>query len=394
MEILSVAELAFIQKNIDTNLPKLLFSAEFQKLQRPHFIAEQIAGRQKIKQKLPLWYQNLNLLLPPSINLEQCSAQLCAQYKAQLMHGLQFIDITGGFGVDFHFCAAQFTTATYLEQNVDLQQIAAHNSSILGQKNCKYIIADALIFLKNKQNYAWLLADPARRDTHGHKTSLWEQCHPNMAQHIEFLLSKAQNILIKASPMLDISLAIKQLPAQCISVHVLSIQNEVKELLFHVVAGQNNSNYTITAAELGKNNPFKHTFTPEAENKSILAIGPVQKYIYEPAAALLKAGAFKHIAATFGLAKLQQHTHLYTGPSLLPNFPGRAFEVVAEIPIDNKKLQAIIGSPKAELTVRNLPLKTEALRCKLGLKEGGEYHIFGCTNYLNEKVLIISKKNK
>jgi hypothetical protein len=390
---LSTDEKQYIAQNLGQKIENLLLNKKATAMPRYHFLVEQIAGRQKIKDKIPSWFANDNLLLPAKLSVEQCSSELTAMFKTQLLRGHSLLDMTGGYGVDFLHLAANFPEAQYLEQNPELCQLAQHNANILGLKHCQITEADSQSFLQDTQQaYSCIYIDPARRNHNGQKVYSFEQCNPNVVELYPLLRSKAQHILIKAAPLLDISLALKQLP-HCSQVYVVQVNNEVKELLFYINTAHSHTTVTITAVELLPSKAFSYTSQPTTEKTLAINPSPVQQYLYEPAAAVLKAGAFKSVAQHFGLNKLHEHTHLYSSQFLADFFPGKVFEVLAQIKPDTNELRKLLPNLKANLTLRNYPGTAIALKNKLGLADGGEHHIFAITNNLNQKVLLITKKN-
>lgn len=245
---------------------------------------------------------------------------------------------------------------------------------------------------QTQETFDWIYLDPARRDEANKKLVLLENCEPNILFIKELLLTKAQNVLLKASPMLDIELAIRQLK-NIQKVWVLAAEGEVKEVLFYM-SKEENPNPEIVAVQLAKN-PKENTqylFNKDAEQGLSVVLSSPMRYLYEPHAALLKAGAFKGIARHFSLAKLHAHSHLYTSEKLVSNFMGRTFEVLGICKLDKKELMALVPNKQANVTTRNFPLTVAEIRKKTGLTEGGDTYIFATTLANEQKVLVVCRK--
>lgn len=385
--ILTNSEKDFIKANISENVEKLLLSSKTKGLANAKFIVEQIKARQKIKTKLPTWHTNFDLIMPKSISVEQSSSEITAQYKSELFSGNIVLDLTGGFGVDFFAFCKPFQKAIYIEQNLELAAITQQNAKVLGLNNASFHTGNSIDFLRDYEgNFDIIYLDPARRDSLGGKVFSLEDCEPNILNIKLLLFEKTNTILLKCSPMLDISLAIKQLE-NVAEVHVISVENEVKELLFVLKKECVKVEFT-KVVNFRKDKIDTLAFVDEMEASLNFNISKPLKYIYEPNAGLMKAGVFKSISAKFKLPKLHQNTHLYTSNELLEYFPGRIFEVKNILKIDKKEIKAKIPLMKANLAIRNFNDTVVNLKKKLGLVDGGNEYLFACTNNLNEKIIL------
>jgi 16S rRNA G966 N2-methylase RsmD len=376
----------FIADNIDAKIENLLLKNKAKQPENIKILAEQILARQKIKQKLPNWYNNLSLLLPHFISVEQSSSEITANYKAQLISGQILIDLTGGMGIDCLAMSERFDNATYIERNAELKEITEFNFSQLGIKNVTFKSDDSIEFLEQiNSKVDWIYLDPARRSSSGQKVILLENCEPNILAIKDLILAKTTNVLLKCSPMLDINLAIKQLETVQ-EVHIIVVDNEVKELLFHLNKTPN-TNIKIKVVNLSKKGNSEFEFYANEEAEYIESIGPLQRYLFEPNAGIMKAGAFKSISKTFNCTHLHPNTHLYTANNLIDNFPGRSFEIIRILKASKTDIKKA-GLTKANLSVRNFPGTVEEIKKKLGLKDGGNDYLFACTNHLNEKIIL------
>lgn len=350
----------------------------------------QIEARQLLKKKVPSWSENDDLLFPVHLSVEQCSSELTAKYKANLLKGNTFVDLTGGLGVDSHFISQHFKKSDYVEMKPELCDLAKHNFAVLNDEiNVNNDTAEN--YLNRCTPFDCIFLDPARRDQYGRKTVSIADCTPNVVDLQEVLLQKAQTMMLKLSPMLDISKALGEL--RCVKeVHVVAVANECKELVIILENGFSGSVH-FTCVNLSTDQPLvSYTMEEENESQLLLADG-VSKYLYEPNAALMKAGCFKLLAQRFGVSKLHKNSNLYTSEDLVSEFPGRIFEVESWAPYNKKVKQVLLSDVvKASLATRNFPLSVAELRKTLKLVDGDEVFLFATTLKGDEKVLIRTKK--
>ncbi len=355
------------------------------------FALRQIAGRQKVKHKIPSFYQNPLFQYPAQLSLEQSSSEITARYKAQLCSGHSMVDLTGGFGIDMAFMAPQFEKTYYVERQTELCDIAAHNFGILGLSHITVFNRDAVDFLQEMPEVDLIFLDPARRGHGGQKVFRLADCEPDVSALKSTLLAKAPKVMIKLSPMLDISQLQKEL-THISEIHILSVDNECKELIA-IMERNFEGNTQIITQNFAKDSPQTFSFGNEDESNAMPQFAShCGKYLYEPNASVMKAGAFKLVAAHFDLQKLHPHTHLYTSDECKTNFPGRIFEIVKLSGHSKQELKNLKSEyPKANIAVRNYPDSVEILRKKTGIKDGGDDYIFAC-KMLDEKYYIISTK--
>ena len=333
---------------------------------------QQVEGRERTADKLPSFAAIDEWWYPVRLSCEQCSSELAARYKAALVESQKskeerhFADLTGGYGVDTYFLSEQFTHTDYVEQNAELCRIASHNFS---NKPITIHNSTAEEFLKTAGQYDLIFLDPARRDSHGGKVFRIEDCTPDVVELLPDLLQHSKRLMIKLSPMLDLTRAVTALSQVNWDIHVVAIKNEVKEVL--LLSGGTGQ---ITAIDLAKKEQA-FVFTREEELKTTslpLREGlEVGSFLYEPNTAILKAGGYKLIAQRFGLQKLDINTHLYTSDTLVPDFPGRVFKA---LPF---REGLGLGS-QANVLTRNYPLTPDQLKKKLHLRDGGTDYVIGC----------------
>jgi len=350
----------------------------------------QITGRKIAKEKIPSWYANDNIIYPKHLSMEQCSSEQTALFKASLCGGESMADLTGGLGVDCFFLAHGFNNAVYVEQQLELAEIAVHNFKILGQ-DIKVVNEDAVSYLSSMPPVNLIYVDPARRDSTGRKTVLIEDCTPNILDMESLLEEKSKQVMIKLSPMLDITLAVKSVKSVS-DVYIISANNECKELLF--IKKGNTGKTLYHCVNIQNSNTDTYTFYKEDEDTiSLNYTTKIAKYLYEPNASILKAGAYKSIAKAYSLDKLHPSSHLYTSEILYEDFPGRKFVVDNICSLNKKDMKEYLSDiEQANITTRNFPLSVQEIRKKTGLKDGGDIYIFATTLADDRKVLLICHK--
>ena len=391
---LSREETIFIQAHMQDEVSQLMLRANQFKGFDIKKLAGQIQSRQKALKKLPEWSANPELVFPPALSVEQSSSEGTARYKASLVSGKQLIDITGGMGVDCFYMSQRFQNVQYFEQQEAVAATASWNFKHLGANNIHVTAHNSLEGLANDKFTAdWIYADPARRNANREKVVLLSDCTPDIVPHLDLLFEIAPNILLKTSPILDIDLAAKSL-RNLKEVHVIGYEGECKELLFVLQKGYDNQAFDIKIRIVdGYGNALhKLDFNREMERDAPVPYSEPLQYLYEPHAAVLKAGAFKTICPVFLFAKIATNSQLYTSQHLETAFPGRAFQVVAVCKPDMRDIAKHLDGDKANITVRNFPVKSEELRKKWKLKDGGAFYLFATTLSDNTKVVIVTKK--
>ena len=357
------------------------------------FAVTQIAGRQIAAVKLPSWAAQSDLLYPRHLSMEQCSSEATALYKSGLVLGDTFADLTGGFGVDCSFLSRRFRRSHYVERQSELCDLARHNFPLLGL-DIEVHHQDGVSFLQQMQPVDCIYLDPARRDGHGGKTVAISDCEPDLCQLEELLVRKARTVLVKLSPMLDLSLALKELH-YVREVHIVSVQSECKELLLLLSKDALVSEVPVHCTQLlAGGEQRQYVFTQEQERSADCPLAAsVGDYLYEPNASILKAGAYRSLTQAYPVKKLHVSSHLYTSDSLVTDFLGRTFKVIAVAGFGKKDLKALLGGlEKANLTIRNFPSSVVDLRKRLKLKEGGDDYLFATTLANGEKVLVHCRK--
>ena len=387
-EILNKDVQDFINSNLKSDITKLILKGSSFSNISIQEIAEQISTKVKCEKKLPTWFSTANIYYPNKLNIEQTSSEITAKYKAKLVSGNSLIDITGGFGVDAYFFSKKVKNVIHCEINQDLSNIVNYNLTSLKINNIVTITGDGVEYLKkNEQKFGWIYTDPSRRNDAKGKVFLLEDCLPNIPKNINFLFQKTKNILIKASPILDISSAINELKFVK-EIHILAIKNEVKELLFLL---EKNFTQDIQIQTVNFNKKENQLFNFNFNIEVFSTYSEPKKYLYEPNAAILKAGAFTNISHQLNIDKLHQHSHLYTSYKII-NFPGRTFEIKHSLSYDRKQLKKLIPSKKANITTRNFPETVDQIRKKTGLKDGGNQYLFFTTDLNNKHIVLICEK--
>ena len=374
---------------------------------------QQVEGRERTAEKLPTFATIEDWWYPVRLSCEQCSSELTARYKAHIIESSNLpnhkcLDLTGGYGVDTFFLSELFEETDYVEQNAELCRIAEHNFA-LGRKSKverqKLSIAvhntTAEDFLLSspcgEAGWGLIFLDPARRDSHGGKVFRLGDCTPNVVELMPDLVSHLTpegRIMLKLSPMIDLTQAIKELQTPHgrpsreeikWDIHVVAVKNEVKEVLLLSHQKSDVRNQTITAIDLDKKEQA-FVFTREEEKAATVSfvhgtLSPCT-FLYEPNAAILKGGAYKLVSERFGLQKLDVNTHLYVSDKFVEHFPGRVWKTS---PLPSPKERVI---SQANVIVRNYPLTAEQLKKKLHLRDGGTAYVIGCR--VNGKPVLFS----
>ncbi len=380
----------FIRENLNADVPTLALK------KAPvgtdvSLALRQIAARQLLQKKVPQWAENENLLFPVHLSIEQCSSEAAAKYKAGLLDGQTFADLTGGLGIDTFYISQHFQQTDYVEMQTELCDLARHNFAIL-KADVKVLNETAEDYLKRCEPKDCIFIDPARRDEHGRKTISISDCTPDVAALQDLLRQKAKRVLIKLSPMLDISKALEEL-CHVKEVHVVAVANECKELDFIMERDYQGEVHFVCVNLMTNQQELCFTMAEERSSTTRLAEG-VMKYLYEPNPALMKAGCFKLLTARFDVYKLHRNSNLYTSEQLIPDFPGRIFEVQDWAPYHKKVKSTLLADvEKASIAVRNFPLSVAELRKNLKIADGDENYVFATTLKGEEKIIILTKKS-
>ena len=443
----------FIRQHQDDDVRQLAFlGSKYPEVDMP-FALDQIRGRKMARVKLPRWASLEGIIYPPHISMEQCSSESTALYKAELAarllglpasssgtemkaeNEIEFVDLTGGFGVDFSYIAARLgVKSMYVERQAHLCEAAKENFGRLGLKNAIVKNGDGIevlhsfhpkkkdaasaddslgitydqprSLLKTNLGLKIIFIDPARRDDAGNKVVSLKDCTPDVTVLQEEMLSKADYVIVKLSPMLDWHRAISEL-SHVREVHIISVNNECKELLL-VLSARNMGEMEASSAD----GEVKH-----AGNLRIYCINDAQSfvcdeldmessqvkiapstleemlYLYEPNASLMKAGCFGVLSGRYDARMLSKNSHLFVSREPIAAFPGRSFRIIAVSSFNKKELKRhLSGITKANIATRNFPLSVAELRKRLKLKDGGETYIFATTLSDESHVLMITEK--
>jgi THUMP domain-like len=381
----------FIDNAIDANIAKLAL----QKNPFPEVdwisILNQIEAKNKAKAKLPSWFLAKNILYPSKISVEQTSSEKTASYKSAIVSGESLIDLTGGFGVDDFYFSKKITKIAHCEINTDLSAIVKHNFEQLNVNNIQCYTGDSLVILAELNAiWDWIYIDPSRRNDAKGKVFLLKDCLPNVPEHLEFLFNYSNKILIKTAPLLDITAGLAEL-TNVKTIHIVALDNEVKELLWEIQKGYSEKTI-IKTVNIAKEKQESFEFLLN-ENSESPHYGLPEKYLYEPNSAIMKSGGFEEVGVLYKLKKLHKHSHLYTNASII-DFPGRTFEIENSIKYQKAALKKHIEGRKINITTRNFPETVEVIRKKWKLKEGGKQYCFFTTDENDNKIVLICKKIK
>ena len=359
---------------------------------------QQIDGRRRAQEKLPSWAAVEGIVWPPHLSMEQCSSEQTARYKAEVAgSGGVFADLTAGFGVDAAFIAQGFQKAVAVELQAELCAISSENFKLLGLHQIEVVNGNGMDYLHTMESADLVFIDPARRDEHGGRTYGIADCTPNVLDFIDELLAKAQRVIIKLSPMLDWRKAVEDVGRQHVSaVHIVSVNNECKELLLEVKRskGEETKVVCINLLPDGSRECFEFDADAPSPEKSFhpLTLLPFH-LLYLPNASVMKAGCFDLLAGRFGVMPLHQNSHLFVSDKEVAGFPGRGFIVEKVNSMNKRELkESLAGVAQANIAVRNFPLSVAELRKRLRLQDGGDTYIFATTlENIGHRLLICRK---
>ena len=414
--------LKFITEHADSDVSRLILDKGKYPDVDMSLAVNCIESRRKLKGKVQEWYENPSLIFPFKLSAEQCSSSATGRYKAEVAEmiasnepiakdtaaGWSLADLTGGLGVDSWFFSQKAGKVVYNEMQTPLCDAARHNFKSLGANNITVVNStitpggclDAILAVEPELDIIFI--DPARRGEGGKKVFLIEDCTPDVLKIKEEIFEHCRNLLIKLSPMADISMVCDRLGRRCREVHVVATGGECKELLIWMDRDWDDD-YKVIAVEL-HNDGTRSTleFYPEDEDNagndmSASPYGLPAMYIFEPGKSLMKSGCFNLIASRFALHKLGKSTHYYTTDSAeqaetLRQY-GKVFRILECHPLDKRSIKEIGKKyPKAEVTARNIPIDTDNLRKKLGITSGDDAHIFGLKSDAEGNLLIAAKR--
>lgn len=378
----------FIHQHLNDDLTKLILKGSpFSEISIQE-LANQIASKNKAEYKIPTWFSLKNCYYPNKISIEQSSSEITANYKSTLVSGKKLIDLSGGFGIDAYYFSKHFSMVFHCEIDSELSTIVTHNYQQLNVKNISTISCDGIEYLqKINDTFDCIYIDPSRRNDQKQKVFLLKDCLPDVPKYLDFLFTKTSQILIKVSPILDISSTINELKFVS-EVHVVAVQNEVKELLFLLKKNQIKPIKILTINILNDKN---QEFNFEINQTEHATYNLPLTYLYEPNAAILKSGAFEEIATAFNVFKLHKHSHLYTSDSLI-DFPGRRFKIEQILNYDKKIIKKLLPENKANITIRNFPKTVAQIRKETNLRDGGNNYIFFTTDLKEKLITLLTTK--
>ncbi|MSP84883.1 MAG: class I SAM-dependent methyltransferase [Flavobacteriaceae bacterium] len=384
-----------IQKFITTNIGGDSSKLALQKNPFPDVnwiaILNQIAAKTKAKYKLPTFFKTKNIIYPSKISVEQTSSEKTAQYKASLISGETLIDLTGGFGIDCLYFSKRIKNIIHCEIDSELSAIVNHNFKQLGIENVNCIAGDSFDILSNHYGKLdWIYIDPSRRNDLKGKVFMLKDCLPNVPESVPFYFTKSDRILIKTSPILDISAGLLEL-SNVKYIHIVAVDNEVKELIWEL-SKSFIGNSTFKTINITKDKKEEFNFELNS-NTQFSNYGLPKKYLYEPNSAIMKSGGFDEIGIQYQLDKLQQHSHLYTSEEKI-DFPGRVFEIQEAFSYTKSEMKSFLENKKANITTRNFPDSVDDIRKKWKIKDGGNLYCFFTTDINNHKIVLICTKIK
>lgn len=384
--ILSQEDKKFINENIKEEVSKLALKTH-RTASSMGFLLTQIQSRQKAVKKLPTWVGNQDTVFYSKLSTEQCSSEITADYKASLVKGKSLLDLCSGFGVDDVAFSKKMDCVVGLELNTALVEIVKQNHKTLGCENITVENKSAEEYLsRSKDKFDWIYLDPARRDESNRKLVSFQECSPNVLELDLFRFT--DNVLVKASPMMDIRKAIQELD-DVKEVHVVAVNNEVKELLFVCEKGYAGE-VECVCVDLHKNERLTSNFF---EEETINSYSEPLKYLFEPNVAIMKAHLFYALAKRYNVQKLHPNTNIFTADEYDDTFQGRVFEKLAVYPYKPKGLKKM-GLKQANVIARNFFITTEEFKKKFKIKDGGDDYLLLCKENKGQQIVIHCKRIK
>ncbi|MEY2702477.1 MAG: hypothetical protein RLY43_1110 [Bacteroidota bacterium] len=378
----------FITNSLQSNIAKLALSKNpFPEVEWKEILT-QIVSKNKARTKLSTWFKTENIYYPSSLSIEQSSSESTAKFKSSLVKGETLVDLTGGFGVDCYYFSQHFTTVFHCEKNQELADIVAYNFKQLNKNNVKCIAGDSAVFLENNHStFDWIYVDPSRRNDSKGKVFMLKDCLPNVPENLAFYFEKTNQILLKTAPILDIAAGLKELK-NVKSIHVVALDNEVKELLW-ILEKNYDKGISVSASNLQDKKTDTLSFILDSEEQLTYSLPKL--FIYEPNAAILKSGGANYLCTTYPVTKLHSHSHLFTNDKLV-DFPGRRFIIDQLIPFNKSEIKKYLQGKKMNITTRNFPLSVEEIRVKYKINDGGNVYAFFTTNLNDEKIVLLCSK--
>jgi len=382
----------FIRDNADGDVQALALKADKYPGVDMKIALVQIEGRQKALQKIPSWAATDGMVYPPHLSMEQCSSEITAIYKAQIVRRLiadrgLMVDFTAGFGIDFYFIGREFRRAVYVERQEVLCDAAKNNFPLLGMNQVEVICGDGIDYLESMKRADLIFIDPARRDANGGRTIGIKDCTPDITLIEDVLLAKSEYTLLKLSPMLDWHQVARDLH-NVTEIHIVSVGNECREML--VVMSEKVSE-GIKVYCINDHSVF--CFRSDDVRIPTIAHPDDFKYLYEPNSSIMKAGCFGVISDEYHVNSVGNNSHLFVSDSLINDFPGRKFAVDSIFSLNKRDMKEhLSGLSQANITVRNFPMTVAELRKKLKLKDGGCVYLFATTLSDGSKVIVSCSK--
>lgn len=386
------ATMAFVNRYREsTDIPSIALKAARQPAVDREFALSQIAGYHRAVRKLPTWARNPELVYPAELSMEQCSSEQTAVLKASLVAGDTLLDLTGGFGVDCAYLSRGMKRAVMVERDARLCAIARHNFAALGYNNIEVVNGTAEENLAGTADVVYL--DPARRGQRGQRVYNIADCTPDVVSLLPRLKAAARRaLMIKLSPMFDLSRAVALLPGTT-DVHIVAVGNECKELLI-VMRRDRSCEGGVEVVCHNDGTCFAYDLSADYGSAPLYEgelTSPL--YLYEPNAAIMNAGCFGAVAARYGVTALDANSHLFLSPERIEDFPGRSFAISEVVPFNKRASRSVAHLERANVAVRNFALNAAQLRARLRLADGGDTYLFGTSRGKTQLLIVTEKLN-
>ncbi len=381
-ELIEVNE--FISANRHKNIAELALQLSKRKELPANYILNQVNGLQKAEKKFPFLTSYTNFIFPSPTSVAQSSSEMAARYKEGLFRKLRRVaDLSGGMGIDSYFLAKKAEQLDYVEQNAELYQISQKNFEYLNASNINCHLSSAEEFIEHSEtSYDLIYLDPDRRSNNKRHFKIVD-CSPNVPSLLPSLFERSKLVLVKYSPMLDLKASLEELEFVK-EVHILSIQNECKEMLYLLEKGYV-AEPLIKAVNIDQDDQTVFSFLISEENRSNAEFSEVLNYLYEPNSSILKSGAFNLVGRNFPVKKIAPNTHLYTSEENVPDFPGRCLRIIG---IATKASELTL---KANIISRNSGMSVEEIKKKYKIKEGGDQFLYAMRLKNGKRIFVLGE---
>lgn len=350
----------------------------------------QIECRRKSRKKLAEELTCPTFFFPTALSAEQCTSDILADFHASLIRpGDTLLDLTCGLGIDVYHAACRASEVTAVDMNPEITEAVIHNAAALGHDNITAVTADCREFIKNTdKHYDVVFIDPARRGTNGERIYRLADCSPDVTSMLGDIAAVSNRLIVKASPMLDITQVLRELP-DTTDIYVTGTSTECKEIVADITFDNRHSSEPVIHV-MTPLYDFSFTQSEEASATPDYELPAAEEYLYEPGAAVMKAASFRLLSQRYGLKKLHPNTHLYHSAARITDFPGDTWHIDRIADFSSHEIKAISRQyDRLNIATRNFDMPADTLRKKLKVKDGGTQRLIAATLADNSKAMLL-----